>query len=115
MDSPVSWRQPTVHNERHDHERWKRNITPVGGHHDRGWRFHRASTGEGARLQEKQNHRQQNVTTFHNQTDAAVKEFTRGESNCVERTVPATRKTTVTQVHIKAAAHCWSSSADSPE
>src|SRR5579863_5726962 len=38
----------------------------------------------------------------------------RGDSICVERTVPATRKTTVTHVHIKAAAHCWSSRGDRP-
>src|ERR1700675_2758681 len=38
----------------------------------------------------------------------------RGDSICIERTVPATRKTTVTQVHINAAAHCWSSRGERP-
>src|SRR5215467_216053 len=38
----------------------------------------------------------------------------RGESICIERIVPAATKTTVTQVHINAAAHCWSSSGERP-
>src|SRR5215472_5249656 len=37
-----------------------------------------------------------------------------GERICIERIVPAATKTTVTQVHINAAAHCWSSRGERP-
>src|SRR5580692_9496829 len=47
-------------------------------------------------------------------TDTASSSLRPGESICIERIVPVTRKITVTQVHINAAAHCWSSRGERP-
>src|SRR5579863_755603 len=82
--------QPTVDQAGHNHQRQERDVAPIRDHHDQGRRGF-----------------------FHGIT-ASWPAF-RGESSCVDWIVPANTKTTLTQVHMSAAAHCWSSRTESSE
>src|SRR5579863_7336175 len=82
--------KPAVDQAGHNHQRQERDVAPVRDHH------------------------QQSGRGFFHGITASSPAF-RSESSCVDWIVPAITKTTLTQVHMSAAAHCWSARTESPE